>query len=263
MDTETIREAGDLIWGLWQGGTRVPLLPPDLRPATRAEGYAIQAQLETHSAAGPVGWKIAATSKAGQKHIGVDGPLAGRLLAEGLGEDGGELAFGANLMRVAEPEFAFRMARDLPPRKTSYKMEEVLDAVASLHPAIEVPDSRLGEFATAGAAQLIADNACAHQFVLGPATAADWRAIDLSQHPATAAITGKLTHEGIGSNVLGDPRIALTWLVNQLSGQGVTLKAGQVVTTGTCATPLPIGPGDEMVADFGVLGRVSVHFSAA
>ena len=50
--------------------------------------------------------------------------------------------------------------------------------------------------------------------------------------------------------------------MNQLSGQGLTLKAGEIVTTGTCATPLPIAPGDEMVADFGVLGRVSVRFAA-
>lgn len=261
MDAAQIREAGDLLWHLWQSGARVPALPEALRPATRAEGYAIQAQLETHSAAKLFGWKIAATSKAGQKHIGVDGPLAGRLMAECVGEDGGELAFGANHMRVGEPEFAFRMDRDLEPRKTSYKMEEVLDAVATLHPAIEIPDSRFDGFENVGAAQLIADNACAHQFVLGPATTVDWRIIDLSEHVVHAEITGGLQHEGIGSNVLRDPRIALTWLVNQLSGQGIRLLAGQVVTTGTCATPLPITPGDEMVADFGVLGRVSLRFA--
>ncbi len=262
MDTDKIRQAADLIWGLWRGGGQMAALPPELRPATRGEGYAIQAQLQTHSAAALFGWKIAATSKAGQQHIGVDGPLAGRLLAEGLGQDGGELAFGANHMRVAEPEFAFRMARDLPPRKTSYKMEEVLAAVGTLHPAIEVPDSRFEAFAKVGAAQLIADNACAHQFILGPASTADWRAIDLSEHTVLAEIPGKLSHEGVGSNVLGDPRVALTWLVNQISGQGLTLKSNEVVTTGTCATPLPIHPGDRVVADFGVLGRVSVRFSA-
>ena len=262
MDSDKILASAELIWNLWRSGGRVPSLPPELRPATRGEGYAIQAQLQTHSAGSLCGWKIAATSKAGQQHIGVDGPLAGRLFAEGIGHDGGELAFGANYMRVAEPEFAFRMAHDLTPRKTSYKAEEVLAAGGTLHPAIEVPDSRFDDFAKVGAAQLIADNACAHQFVLGPATTADWRRIDLSDHTATAEITGKLVHEGIGSNVLGDPRTALTWLVNQLSGQGLTLKAGEIVTTGTCATPLPIAPGDEMVADFGVLGRVSVRFAA-
>jgi 2-keto-4-pentenoate hydratase len=40
----------------------------------------------------------------------------------------------------------------------------------------------------------------------------------------------------------------------------VTLKAGEVVTTGTCHPPLPIQSGDRMQADFGVLGKVSVGF---
>ena len=38
------------------------------------------------------------------------------------------------------------------------------------------------------------------------------------------------------------------------SGLGVLLLAGQVVTTGTCVVPLPVIEGDEVSADFGVLG---------
>jgi 2-keto-4-pentenoate hydratase len=60
--------------------------------------------------------------------------------------------------------------------------------------------------------------------------------------------------------VLGDPRVALAWLANELSQLGVTLKAGQIVTTGTCRPPLPIQSGDLMEADFGSLGNVSVGF---
>ncbi|OYX65958.1 MAG: hypothetical protein B7Y95_23925, partial [Rhizobiales bacterium 32-66-11] len=46
----------------------------------------IQARLAAHSAAPPFGWKIAATSREGQAHIGVDGPLAGRLLVREIDE---------------------------------------------------------------------------------------------------------------------------------------------------------------------------------
>ena len=62
---------------------------------------------------------------------------------------------------VAEAEFAFRMAVDLPPRGRAYAVDQVLAAVATLHPAIEVPDSRYDDFTLVGAAQLIADNSCA------------------------------------------------------------------------------------------------------
>jgi 2-keto-4-pentenoate hydratase len=60
--------------------------------------------------------------------------------------------------------------------------------------------------------------------------------------------------------VLGDPRKALAWLANELRQLGVTLRAGQIVTTGTCHPPLPIQSGDLFAVDFGALGKVSVGF---
>jgi 2-keto-4-pentenoate hydratase len=259
---EDLRTAADLLWRLWQAGERVAALPESVRPATRNEGYLVQAHLQARSGEPLFGWKIAATSRAGQAHIAVDGPLAGRLLRERAVDSGEALPFGANHMRVAEAEFAFRMGRPLGPRADPYAVDEVLAAVDTLHPAIEVPDSRYDDFTIVGAPQLIADNACAHLFILGPATRASWRDIDLSRHAVSGTVTGAdgtRTHPGIGANVLGDPRVALAWLVNELSGLGLTLDAGQVVTTGTCLVPLPIAPGDTVVGDFGPLGGVSVR----
>jgi 2-keto-4-pentenoate hydratase len=255
------REAAQLLWSHWQDGRRMDALPAACRPGTRQEGYAIQAQVQAASGRSAFGWKIAATSSAGQAHIGVDGPLAGRLLDGQVHDPGATLSLRGNLMRVAEPEFAFRMQRDLPPRTADYTTQEVLDAVGTLHPAIEVPDSRYNDFVRVGAAQLIADNACAHQFVLGNATTADWRRVDLSQHEVHGQLAGRLERAGKGANVLGDPRIALTWIANELSRLGVTLHAGEVVTTGTCMQPLEVQPGDHAIADFGRFGRVDVRFS--
>jgi 2-keto-4-pentenoate hydratase len=255
------REAAQMLWTHWQQRTRMDALPTACRPANRHEGYAIQAQVQAVSGRTPFGWKIAATSSAGQAHIGVDGPLAGRLLNGQVFESGASLSLTGNLMCVAEPEFAFRMARDLPPRAAAYSQAEVLDAVASLHPAIEVPDSRYADFVRAGAPQLIADNACAHQFVLGAATSADWRKVGLAQHPVHGQVTGRYERDGKGANVLGDPRSALTWIANELSKLGMTLRAGEVVTTGTCMQPLEVQPGDHATADYGPFGRVEVRFT--
>ncbi|MGJ5032910.1 2-keto-4-pentenoate hydratase [Bradyrhizobium sp. HKCCYLRH3059] len=243
----------------WSEGSKLAELPTELRPRDRAEGYAIQAELERHSPKPLFGWKIAATSEAGQRHINVAGPMAGRILAETVLPVGGTASMAGNAMRVAEPEFAFRLGRDLPPRPTPYDVAEVLAAVDTLHPAIEIPDSRFADFVSAGEAQLIADNACAHLFVLGEAATADWRSRDLIAERPRIALRGE-TFIGHGRNVLGDPLIALAWLVNELSALGVPARAGQVVTTGTCHPPLPIGSGDHMEADFGDLGQVSVRF---
>ena len=254
--------AADCIWDLWQGRRHVDGLPPGLRPTTRLEGYAIQALYEKRSAQPLFGWKIAATSLAGQQHIHVDGPLAGRLLAERVHPDGTTLSLAGNQMRVVEGEFAFRMARDLAPRGTAYTRAEVIAAIGTLHPAIEVPDSRFAPFEEAGTAQLIADNACTDYFVLGDAAPDAWRQINLVDHPVSAHADGGATFTGSGANVLGDPLLALTWIANELSGIGVTLKRGQVVTTGTCFKPFAVAPGDAVTVDFGPIGRVAVSFSA-
>lgn len=260
MNADRQQAACDLLYRHWQAETRIDGLPDDLRPATRADGYAIQARIERHSDQPLYGWKIAATSVAGQAHIGVDGPLAGRILAERVIADGGRCRLGNNLMRVAELEFAFRIGDDLPPRDVPYTVDEVMTCIATLHPAIEVPDARIERFELAGAAQLVADNACAHRFVLGQEVTADWRAIDLKEHEVRAIVNDRQIGTGTGANVLGDPLIALAWIANELIAIGTHLKAGQIVTTGTCVIPIAVAPGDHVRGDFGPLGSVSLSF---
>ncbi len=261
MEDNAVKQAAKTVWTTWQANGRIDAIPDECRPATRLDGYLIQQQVARLSAQKTFGWKIAATSKAGQQHIGVDGPLAGRVLEKRVFASGATISLTNNVMNVIEAEFAFRMARDLPPRKTPYSLDEVIAAVESLHPAIEVPDSRYHDFASAGAPQLIADNACASYFVPGEATTADWRKADLAAHRVSAHINGKLAREGRGENVLGDPRIALTWIANELSLIGDMLRTGEMVTTGTCIAPAPVVAGDHVVADFGVYGQVEARFS--
>lgn len=258
MKADAIRQASDLLCGHWKAQTRLAELPLAIRPATREEGYAVQALVERQSAAPLFGWKIAATSPAGQAHIRVDGPLAGRILAERVIPEGGVCPWGNNLMKVAELEFAFRMGTTLEPREGGYTLDEVLDAVETMHPAIEIPDSRYQVFTSVGAPQLIADNACAHYFMLGSSTAEDWRSADLAAQEVTGRVGDGTAQPGIGSNVLGDPRLALLWLANELSRNAITLRAGEVVTTGTCVPPMAIAPGQQVRGHFGPFGSVSL-----
>ena len=239
-------------------------LPEACRPQTAGQGYAAQAQLPGVAGRSVVGWKIAATSTNGQAHINVSGPLAGRLLSGQVFDSGATVPSAGNRMRVAEPEMAFVFARDLPARAQPYDPAEVMAAVASLHPSIEIPNSRFAEFTQAGEAQLLADNACAHQFILGPRAPEGWQALDLATHPVAARVTHRdgsaWERSGSGAAVLGDPRVALAWLVNELSAQGIDLQAGQFVTTGTCMAPLELTEGDTVRADFGPLGHIGLRF---
>ena len=252
------QEAGRIILRCWTNGDVIETLPNECRPRTVAEGYAAQRALARASGEAVVGWKIAATSVSGQRHINVDGPIAGRLFARRVHRAPCEVEFGANRMAVAEAEFAFALGSDLPAREDAWSVEEVLAAVAALHPAIELPDSRFTDFTRAGSAQLAADNACAHEFVLGPATDADWRTLDLATQRVSLSIDGRMATAGTGADALGDPRAALAWIANNHAAQGAALRAGDIVTTGVCGKPSAITAGNRVVADFGPVGTAEV-----
>jgi 2-keto-4-pentenoate hydratase len=273
-----IAAAAKRLWLHRQTGSVLNELPANERPRDKAAAHAIQAALPGIAGQAVVGWKIAATGEAGQKHINVSGPLAGRILASFVHDDGAVLSLAGIRMRVAEPEFAFRFARSLTPRpshEAPYSVSEVMAAVGTLHPALEIPDSRYAVFTQVGEAQLIADDACCGRFVLGAAAPAAWRDVDLREHRVRGTVHAKvdgadstassqplIDREGTGQAVLGDPRVALTWLVNELTTQlHLSIEVGQFVSTGTCMVPLAIAPGDTVRADFGAFGRVQASFS--
>jgi L,D-peptidoglycan transpeptidase YkuD (ErfK/YbiS/YcfS/YnhG family) len=89
LDKNAITAASKTLHEHWRAGTKFSGLDDRLRPRDRVEAYAIQAAIEKYSSESLFGWKIAATSEAGQKHINVDGPMAGRILAETVISDGG------------------------------------------------------------------------------------------------------------------------------------------------------------------------------
>jgi len=259
MNQDDKRRAAELLWRTRREERRIDHLPPELRPATLAEGYDIQDAMVAVAAQPVYGWKIAATSAAGQKHIGVTEPLSGRLFKDFVIPDGAHRPAKNMHMRVAEAEFALKMARTLPSRGRDYTTEEVCDAVAGMYLAIEIPDARFQVFDTIGAPAIAADDAFADWFILGREVP-NWRAIDLPNHPVLGRKNGNIVSEGKGANALGDPRLALTWLANHLARRNTPLEAGHVITTGTCLKPVDIGAGDSVVADFGALGTVSVGF---
>jgi 2-keto-4-pentenoate hydratase len=251
-------EAAELLWALWRTGAAIAELPARVRPQTVEEGWRIQRRLDEH-AAPAAGWKIAATSAAGQAHIGAEGPLAGRLYERCLVASGAVLDIAPMRMRAAEAEFAFRFARDLTTTGPAPTRSEVLAAAGELIPAIEVPDSRFTDFLAAGLPSMVADALCCGHLVLGPPVPA-WRGDELAGRTVVMRRGGEIVARGSGADVLGDPIAALVWLAGQLQAAGTPLRRGDIVTTGACTPAHPVAAGDELVADFGGLGEVRVRF---
>lgn len=252
-------DAVQLLLDAERSGEPVNALPAASVPDTRAEGYAAQAAWARGERV--AGWKIAATSLAGQRHLQVDGPLGGLTTEAMLVDPAAPVSLAGNRMRLAELEFAFRLDRELKPRAAAYQLEEVVDATGDLLLSWELPSTRFADPAVVGALPLILDNACGHRLALKPAADQDWRDADLAAVEVTASNSNGTVHTGRGGNALGDPRIALTWLVNELSAAGIGIQAGQFVTTGVCTDPLPIAGGDTITGDWGRFGSFELSFT--
>jgi len=242
---------------------RMPHLPADMRPKTIDDGYRIQRELVPHLCAhfggDVIGYKIACTNEIARQLLKADHPFFGHLLAGTTHPSGATLDPSQFFMRVMESEFAFQMSRDLPPAAAPHTREQVADAVGGVLPGIEIVDSRYNSWTEVGVPSLIADNDCHGAWVRG-SLIKDWRAIDLAAQPVKLLVNGEIKGTGTGEAVLGHPLNALTWLVTAMNQRGMTLKAGQYVTTGVTTDIYMASPGDHVQADFGSVGQVEVTF---
>jgi len=240
MNRERLRTAAQILKNGNDSRTTITELPSDVRPLNKAAAYDIQREYGRISNLTIAGWKIAATSVTGQKHIGVVQPIAGLVFEDQILTQDSTISLSGNVMKVAEAEFAFRMCRSLVPRNAPYENAEVLDAIGDLLLAFEIPNSRYEDFASVGELQLIADRACAAWLVLKTSDDPNWRNYDFAVHAVRTFRNGQPVGKGSGADVLGGPLLAMTWLANELRELGIGLEAEQIVTTGACAPPVPI-----------------------
>jgi 2-keto-4-pentenoate hydratase len=261
MKAEAIDQAARILLEARRAGRAIAELPTDCRPATVADGYAVQDRLIELLGEPVGGWFCACTNPEIQHLLGLDGPYWARLLAAALHESPAILPAAGFVSIALECEFAFRLGRDLPPRERPYAPGEVADAVATAHPAIEVVSGHLEDWPNQGIASVIADNGTDGALVHGEGVA-DWRGLDLPRITVGLEVNGEKAREGSGANVLGDPLAALTWLANARAKRGEGLKAGHIHNTGTATSIYWARPGDEARADFGPLGEAQVSFPA-
>ena len=238
-------------------------LPDALRLATLTDAYAVQERLVAMLGLGePIGYKCASTSLAGQRALGLDAPLFGRLLSGSTHEsrlgDVPALDAAAFVHRVIEAEFGFRMADDVEPVDGGHTAETIAGFVGAVIPSIEIVDHRFESWAL-GAPQIVADNAIHGGWIHGePLT--DWRHLDLATAPTAVERNGEIVASGSGANVLGHPLTVLAWLADELPRRGLGLRAGDLVTTGITTEIVTAGPGDLIEAHFDGVGSVAVRF---
>lgn len=218
-----------------------------------ADAYRVQDALaDAHGAVRA--WKVSALIPEQQRNYPTDRPVAGALFAPFVHETPARLALRAFVAPLMECEIAYRLGRDLPPRDKPYTRAEIADAVEALVPAIEIADCRLPS--AAPDLLKLADDMGNGAFVAG-APVRDWQGIDLKGREVALTLNGQAAARGPCAKILGDPLMGVVGLANAQPLPAGGLKRGQIVTTGTCITPVAMTTGTH-VADFGALGRVEL-----
>lgn len=260
MTPEAAVEAARRLAEARRTGTLIAELPAHCAPQNLGEAYRVQGAFTALWGQPIAAWKAGATAKAIQAKLGIDGPFLGPVFMPDIIASPAAVPSRRFPHLCVESEFAFRIGRALSPREDGYCLEEVVDAVDALVPAIEIISPRFAKLPLDRIALGVADCGLNGALVLGsPLT--DWRGVDLAAHKVKLAIGGKPRTEGTGANVLGDPLVSLDWTVNTLTRGGVGLTAGQLISTGSCTGMEFASAGDTAVADFGRLGSVSVTFA--
>jgi 2-keto-4-pentenoate hydratase len=243
-------EAADLLLNARRTGAPIEDLPEALQPKDLDEAYAVQDHIaEAYGEIG--GWKIGAPSAEAM-------PLFALMPSAWVARDGAVIR-GMRRYRGLEAEIAFLMGADLPSRATPYSSEEVVGAIASCHPAIEVIESGLRDPLKAARLSMIGDLQMHGGFVYGPAVV-DWQKIDFKTEHVSIAVDGMVRVERTGSNTSGDLMRLLPWLANEGSKRTGGLKAGQWVTTGSWTGVTVADPRSAADVKFSAAGEVHLRF---
>jgi len=214
----------------------LPEFAADERPNGEAEGYAMQAKLADWfrgKGLGDVaGYKVGATTAAMQSYLGVEMPAYGRIMQANVHSSGARIDAGQFCRPGIECEIAVRIETDLPLRDGEWMRDDLVGHIAAVAPAIELVENRYGDFLAAGFGTLIADDFFHRACVVGDFVE-DWRGIDLPQVSGRTVINGEEAATGDGVQVMGHPLESLVWLANKLRSQGRSLKAGELILTGS------------------------------
>lgn len=239
--------------------------PPAWRPDDLGEAYRLQAAVIAELGGG-AGWKIAAVTPEQRLGLGVPQPIASSIPLATMHDAesrAASLRLAAFIAPKIECEIAFQLRRDLPPRpEEPYSRHEVAAAVEAMRLAIEIVDPRWP--AGSGTLAELADGFNNGALVSGRRFA-DWEGIPFAEIDIvlTFAAPGAAAQElALGSPraiLDGDPFATVVMLANAQPEASPGLKAGDIVTTGSCTgAPRIPGPGAYR-AEFRRLGVVELR----
>lgn len=260
MEENTIRAFADQLYKAEMQHRPIANLSAEHPGVTVADAYQIQLAVADRKVEGGlcvVGKKIGLTNLAMQSAMGISEPDFGQIFNINLGMQDRPLSMANFVSPKIEAELAFVLRQDL--KGPGITEAAVMAATAGIVASFEVVDSRFTDAITLP--DTIADNASCGAVVLGsrfvPIEGLDLRTIGLVLEK-----NGQVLDFGVSAAVMGSPAASVAWLANKMAEQGIALKAGEVILSGSFTNVHPIAAGDHFAAHFGGVGSVKLSFTA-
>lgn len=234
-----------------------PRLPEPCRPRGLRDALAIQQRLQALLGAATGGWKCSLpTPERALSYAAIFASSISRMSPC-------VVATRAKMARI-EPEIAFVLGRDLPPRARPYGDDEVRASIAETRLVLEILGSRYADPGAVEFAEVLADHVVNEGLFIGPVLE-DALSRPLAQFPVSVDALGESLHRRDGRHPDGHPLRPLVWLANELAADPATggLKAGEIVTTGSYAGALEVPFQTPLHIRFGSLGEIAVTCAAA
>ena len=155
-----------------------------------------------------------------------------------------------------EPEIGFSFKHDLPPRDQAYTDDEIKNALASSHMALELIEKRYNGIEEVTYLENLADCLFNQGMYVGPEIPLDKAMV--AAEIGFGLTQGETSKPFVGSHPNKGPILPVLWLANFLREQGIGIKAGQVVITGSFAGVHEVQPDIEFSLEYGDLGQMRV-----
>jgi 2-keto-4-pentenoate hydratase len=195
----------------------------------------------------PIGWKLGLGTASAMEQHGTTAPLVGFLTDRGLREPG-QVAIGSWAKPTAEPELAVHVAHDVP---SDGERDVVAAAIAGIGIAIELVDLGQGDVE-----EILAGDIFHRHVMLRPPVAG----VALGDLRGAIVLGDEGQYVADPLALVGDPVAALAHLATHLAAFGETVRAGDVLITGSIVPALAVSPGQRLEYRLEPLGELDLRF---
>lgn len=252
-------DTASVLLHVWQQGTQIHELPADVKPSTLKDGYDAQDRFFEAAGGSRAGWKLGVGSPAQMRAAKLLRPLIGQIDRQRIHEDGAAVRLPREGAVTVECEIAFVLDRDVLPSDGAEIQPEDIRSVCL---TFELVRSRFVNRREVGWPSFAADNVGFEALVVSRPICGgfDPQVVRDVNNSVAVSLDGQERARALTGDDATEPWRSLTALHAHAAERGITLRAGDIVSTGAMCQPFDVtGSGHTILATY-LDQQLSVRF---